>query len=180
MVFTMLLLHAHPLPSNCCVILATRHTLLLRGRLATVVNKHHIAYSMHVTLWYPSSYFQTHGNYRKGAMKRKLLHLSFSQWWLWMGCNSTQSGKSSPIFQMNVLSASSGSKSKPSTKSTRNRQQAELYSSKKKLAVRELQSNQDILYFDVFQTWSVNILFLSKRGKHLEDGKIAETCRLKW
>jgi hypothetical protein len=72
MVFTVPLLRAHPLPSNCCVILVTRHTLLLRGRLATVVNaillgacmahlllrgrlatvvnKHHTAYSMHVTL----------------------------------------------------------------------------------------------------------------------------------
>jgi hypothetical protein len=27
-----------------------RHTLLLHGRLATVVNKRHIAYSMHVTI----------------------------------------------------------------------------------------------------------------------------------
>jgi hypothetical protein len=35
---------AHPLPSNCYVILVTRHTLLLRGRLATVVNKRHIAF----------------------------------------------------------------------------------------------------------------------------------------
>jgi hypothetical protein len=71
MVFTVPLLRSHPLPSNCCVILVTRHSLLLRGRLATVVNKllpactshlvlrgrlatvvnkHHIAYSMHVTI----------------------------------------------------------------------------------------------------------------------------------
>jgi hypothetical protein len=41
--------YAHPLPSNCYVILVTRHTLLLCGRLATVVNKRHIACSMHVT-----------------------------------------------------------------------------------------------------------------------------------
>jgi hypothetical protein len=49
-VLTVPLLRAHPLPSDCSVILVTRHTLLLTGRLATVVNKHHIAYSMHVTI----------------------------------------------------------------------------------------------------------------------------------
>jgi hypothetical protein len=51
MVFTMLLLGAYSLASNCCVILVTRHTLLLRGRLATVANKRHIACSMHVTVY---------------------------------------------------------------------------------------------------------------------------------
>jgi hypothetical protein len=53
-----LLCRAHPLPSNCCVILVTRHTLLLRGRIATVVNKRHITCSVHVTstvAWSPSN-----------------------------------------------------------------------------------------------------------------------------
>jgi hypothetical protein len=57
-VFTVLILRVHPPPSNCCVILITRHTLLLRGRLATVVNKCHIVCSVHVTstvAWSPSN-----------------------------------------------------------------------------------------------------------------------------
>jgi hypothetical protein len=57
-VFTVPLLRAHPLPTNCRVILVTRHTVLLRGRLATVVNKLQIACSVHVTFtvaWSPSN-----------------------------------------------------------------------------------------------------------------------------
>jgi hypothetical protein len=58
MVFTVPLLRAHALPSKCCVILVTRHTLLLCGRLATVVSKRHIAFRVHVTstvAWSPSN-----------------------------------------------------------------------------------------------------------------------------
>jgi hypothetical protein len=58
MVFTVPLLRAPPLPINCCVILITGHTLLLRGSLTTVVNKRHIACSVHVistVAWSPSN-----------------------------------------------------------------------------------------------------------------------------
>jgi hypothetical protein len=39
-----------PLPSARPPYCLRRHTLLLHGCLATVVNKRHIAYSMHVTI----------------------------------------------------------------------------------------------------------------------------------
>jgi hypothetical protein len=39
-----------PLPRARPQYCLQRHTLLLRGYLATVVNKRHIAYSMHVTI----------------------------------------------------------------------------------------------------------------------------------
>jgi hypothetical protein len=55
-VFTVPLVHARPSPSDGCkqtpyCLQHARHSLLWRGRLATVVNKPHIAYSMHVTIY---------------------------------------------------------------------------------------------------------------------------------
>jgi hypothetical protein len=55
-VFTVPLVCARPSPSNGCkqtpyCLQRARHTLLLRGRLVTDINKHHIAYSMHVTIY---------------------------------------------------------------------------------------------------------------------------------